>query len=207
MTAALLAGLVAGYGVAIPLGAIGALLMSLGARTPWRIASAAALGPAVADGIYALVAVLGGASLARWIEPISTPLRWIAVAVLLFMAFRTTASAIKHYRDPTKAREVPELTSPGRAFAALLGLTLLNPATILYFGALVLGWQSSGSYDGGEGAVWVAAVVVASASWQLLLAGGGAVVGRVLRSPKGKLGTAIGSSVMIGGLAIYVLLS
>jgi arginine exporter protein ArgO len=207
MTAALVAGLIAGYGVAIPLGAIGALLMSLGARTSWKIAAAAALGVAAADGIYALVAVLGGASLAKWIEPISTPLRWIAVAVLLVMAARTTASAIKHYRDPTKASELPGLTSPSRAFAALLGFTLLNPATILYFGALVLGWRSSGSYTGGESAVWIAAVVVASASWQLLLAGGGAMVGRVLRSPKGKLGTALVSSLMIAGLAIYVLLS
>jgi arginine exporter protein ArgO len=207
MTAALVAGLVAGYGVAIPLGAIGALLMSLGARTSWRIASSAALGVAAADGIYALVAVLGGASLARWIEPISAPLRWIAVAVLLVMAFRTTASAVKHYRDPTRAREVAGLTSPGRAFLALLGLTMLNPATIFYFGALVLGWRSSGSYDGGEGAVWIAAVIFASASWQLLLAGGGAMVGRVLRSPKGKLGTAIVSSLMIAGLATYVLVS
>ncbi len=207
MTAALVAGLVAGYGVAIPLGAIGALLMSLGARTSWKIASGAALGVAAADGIYATVAVLGGASLARWIEPISAPLRWVAVAVLLFMAFRTTASAVRHYRDPTKARQVEGLTSPWRAFAALLGLTMLNPATVLYFGALVLGWRSSGSYGGGEGAVWIAAVVAASASWQLLLAGGGAMVGRVLRSPKGKLGTAIVSSLMIAGLALYVLLS
>ncbi len=207
MTAALVAGLVAGFGVAIPLGAIGALLMSLGARTSWKIASAAALGVAAADGIYATVAVLGGASLARWIEPVSTPLRWVAVAILLFMAVRTTVSAVKHYRDPTTAKQVRGLTSPGRAFAALLGLTLLNPATVLYFGALVLGWRSSGSYDGGEGAVWVVAVVVASASWQLLLAGGGAMVGRVLRSPEGKLGTAIASSVMIAGLAIYVLVS
>ncbi len=207
MTAALVAGLVAGYGVAIPLGAIGALLMSLGARTSWKIASGAALGVAAADGIYATVAVLGGASLARWIEPISAPLRWVAVAVLLFMAFRTTASAVRHYRDPTKARQVEGLTSPWRAFAALLGLTMLNPATVLYFGALVLGWRSSGSYGGGEGAVWIAAVVAASASWQLLLAGGGAMVGRALRSPKGKLGTAIVSSLMIAGLALYVLLS
>lgn len=207
MTAALVAGLVAGFGVAIPLGAIGALLMSLGARTSWKVAAAAALGVAAADGLYATVAVLGGASLARWIEPISTPLRWVAVAILLFMAVRTTVTAVKHYRDPTTARQVSGLTSPGRAFATLLGLTMLNPATILYFGALVLGWRSSGSYDGGEGAVWVAAVVVASASWQLLLAGGGVMVGKVLRSPAGKLGTAIVSSLMIAGLAVYVLVA
>lgn len=207
MSRALIAGLIAGYGVAIPLGAIGALLVSLGARVGGRIAAAAALGVAAADGIYAIVAVLGGASLARWIEPISAPLRWVAVAILLFLAFRTTAGAIRHYRDPAKAREVGGLTTAWRAFFALLALTMLNPATILYFGALVLGWQTSGNFSGAQGAVWVTAVLFASASWQLLLAGGGALVGRTLTSRRGRLGTALASSLMIAALALYVIFS
>jgi arginine exporter protein ArgO len=206
MTAALLAGLVAGLGVAIPLGAIGTLLVSLGARTSWRIAAGAALGVAGADAIYALVAVLGGASLAHWIEPISTPLRWIAIVILLLLAYRTAASAIRHYRDPARAREVAGLTTPLRAFGALLGLTLLNPATILYFGALVLGWRTSNGFDGAQGAMWVAAVAIASASWQLTLAGGGALVGRALTGPRGRLGTSLVSSAMIVALAIYAAL-
>jgi arginine exporter protein ArgO len=207
MTAALLAGLVAGYGVAIPLGAIGTLLMSLGARTSLRIAAGAALGVAAADAIYALIAVLGGASLARWIEPISAPLRWIAIVILLVLAYRTAASAIRHYRDPARAREVAGLTTPLRAFGALLGLTLLNPATILYFGALVLGWRAGNGFDGAQGAVWVAAVAAASASWQLTLAGGGALVGRTLNSPRGRLGTSLASSAMIVALAVYAAVS
>jgi arginine exporter protein ArgO len=206
VTSALLAGFVAGYGVAIPLGAIGTLLMSLGARTSWRIAAGAALGVSAADAIYALIAVLGGASLARWIEPVSTPLRWIAVVVLLFLAFRTASNAIRHYRDPARARDVAGLTNPLRAFAVLLGLTLLNPATILYFGALVLGWRAANGFSGAAGAVWVAAVAFASASWQLLLAGGGALVGRVLAGPRGRLGTSLVSSAMIVALAGYAAL-
>lgn len=207
MSAALWSGLVAGFGVAIPLGAIGALLVSLGARAGIKVASAAALGVAAADGIYALVAVLGGASLARFIEPIAAPLRYVAVVILLFMAVRTTVTAIAHYRDPAKAREVRGLTTPWHSFAVLLGLTLLNPATVLYFGALVLGWQASGSFTRAESAVWVLAVFGASACWQLLLAGGGAMVGRVLATPKGRLGTALASSLMIGGLAVAVLMN
>lgn len=205
MRAALLSGLVAGFGVAIPIGAIGALLMSLTARTSWKTGAAAALGVATADGVYAVVAVLGGASLARWIEPIATPLRWTAVGILLFLAARIALSAVARHRGGhAPAREIALLATPGRAFAALLGLTMLNPTTILYFGALVLGWQASGGFDGRLGGVWSAAVFAASAAWQLLLVCGGALLGRWLDSRRGRLWTSLVSSVIIAALAIAV---
>ena len=94
---------------------------------------------ATADGVFCAAAVLGGAALARLIAPVSTPLRWVAAAVLVALAARTAITAWRHHREPTKPREQRGLTSPGRAYLGLLGLTILNPATIVYFGALVLG--------------------------------------------------------------------
>jgi arginine exporter protein ArgO len=70
---------------------------------------------------------------------------------------------------------------------------------------LVLGWQASGGFTGRQGAIWVAAVFAASASWQLLLAGGGALIGRTLNTPKGRLWTALVSSAMIATLALAVI--
>lgn len=196
--AALVSGLIAGFGVAIPIGAIAPLLMSLTARTSLKVGAAAALGVAAADGIYALVAVLGGASLARFIEPIALPLRIVAVLILLFIAVRIAISAFK----PPAAGRSETFGTPARAFTGLLGLTLLNPTTILYFGALVLGWQAVGT---ATGAPWVVGVLVASASWQLLLAGGGALIGRTLNTPRGRLWTSLISSVMIAILALAVI--
>ncbi|HZM75317.1 MAG TPA: LysE family transporter [Candidatus Limnocylindrales bacterium] len=196
--AALVSGLIAGYGVAIPIGAIAPLLMSLTARTSLKVGAAAALGVATADGVYALVAVLGGASLARFIEPIALPLRVVAVAILLFIAARI---AIGAFREPS-AEVRNGFGTPIRAYTGLLGLTLLNPTTILYFGALVLGWQAAGT---ATGAPWVVGVVVASASWQLLLAGGGVLIGRTLNTPRGRRWTSLISSVMIATLALAVI--
>jgi len=200
------AGLLAGYGVAIPVGAIAVLIVSLTARTSLAVGAGAALGVAAADGIYALAAVLGGAALARTIQPIATPLRWVAALILLGLAVRTTVTALRHYRDPTRqpVRE-QALRTPVRAFAALLGLTLLNPATIVYFGALVLGRQASGPLLAGEAAVFVVAAFLASASWQLLLAGGGSLVGRALTGPRGRLVTSLVSSAVIIVLAVLLL--
>ena len=51
----LLAGAVAGYGIAIPVGAIAILILETGLQRGFRLAAAAGTGAAVADGIYATV--------------------------------------------------------------------------------------------------------------------------------------------------------
>jgi len=88
----------------------------------------------------------------------------------------------------------------------LLALTLLNPMTIVYFAALVLGRQAADGLSPAESVAFTAAAFVASASWQLLVAGGGSLVGRILTGPRGRLVTALGSSVLIVILAIGMLL-
>jgi arginine exporter protein ArgO len=195
-------GLLAGYGVAVPVGAIAALIVSLTARTSLAVGSAAALGVATADGVYALLAAVGGAALAQVIQPVSGPLRWVAMVVLLFIAVRSALVAVRHYRDPLVRQEREGLSTPPRAFAGLLGLTLLNPMTIVYFGALVLGRGDHAALNAGRAAVFVVAAFAASASWQLLLAGGGALVGRLLTSPRGRLATALSASAVIVILSI-----
>lgn len=207
MTAALVAGLLAGYGVAMPVGAISALLISLTARTGLRVGAAAAMGVATADGLYAAAAVLGGAALARAIEPVGTPLRWVAGVVLIALAARTATAAIRQHRSPTTARGREGLGTPRRAYVGLLGLTLLNPMTIVYFGALVLGRQATGPLTATEEVLFVVAAFMASASWQLAVATGGSLVARVLTGPRGRLATALVSSAVIVALAVLTVTS
>jgi arginine exporter protein ArgO len=197
MSAAFLAGVVAGYGVAVPVGAIGVLIAGLSARTSLRVGAAAGLGAATADGIYALLAVAGGAAIAGLIAPIATPLRWMAAAVLLGLAAMTAWGA---FRKPGSAARPERPATPLRAYLGILGLTLLNPATVVYFAALVLG-------RGGEGGgFWfVLGAFLASASWQLLIAGGGSLVGRLLTGERGRLITALVSSAVIAILAVMLL--
>jgi arginine exporter protein ArgO len=200
---AFVAGVVAGYGVAVPVGAIAVLIIGLTARTSLRVGAAAALGVATADGLYALLAVVGGGALAGLIAPVATPMRWLAVVVLVGIAARTTVSAVRHRRDPDSASQVgPGLATPVRAYGGLLGLTLLNPMTIVYFGALVLGRQAADGLTVLGEALFVLGAFLASVSWQLLIAVGGALVGRALSGPRGRLVTALASSLLIVALAV-----
>jgi arginine exporter protein ArgO len=197
VSAPFLAGVAAGYGIAVPVGAIGVLIAGLSARTSLRVGAAAGLGAATADGIYAAIAVLGGAAVAEVIAPIATPLRWFAAAVLLGLAAMTAWGAFRK-RDPTDEPARP--ATPLRAYAAILALTLLNPATVISFAALVLGRGGAGG-----GAWFVIGAFLASASWQLLVAGGGSLIGRVLTGPRGRIVTALVSSLVIAVLAIRLL--
>jgi arginine exporter protein ArgO len=204
----LVAGLLAGYGVALPVGAVGAYLVALTARTSLRTGMVAALGVATADGVYALIAAYGSASLAPALRSVALPLRWGSAVVLILLAVRGTLMAMRRHREP---RDRPEASaSPAgavRAYLGMLGMTMLNPLTVVYFAALVLG-RRTGTAPGRAGqAVFVLAVFVASASWQLVLAGGGALLGRVLTSGRGQLVTGLASSALIGALALHLLVA
>jgi arginine exporter protein ArgO len=209
MIAALTAGLLAGYGVALPVGAIGAYLVALTARTSLRTGAFAALGVATADGVYALVAVCGGVALAPALRPVTQPLRLASAVVLFGLAARGTALALRRYRERSDGTTASGLTSSSavKAYLALWGMTMLNPLTIVYFTALVLGRPAAAAPGRVDAAAFVLAVFCASASWQLVLAGGGAFLGRVLTGPRGRLATGLASSVLVGALAARLLLA
>ncbi|MDO0909626.1 LysE family transporter [Streptomyces sp. DT2A-34] len=205
MTGALVAGLIAGYGIAVPVGAVATYLVSLTARTSLRTGVCAALGVATADGLYALVATLGGSALAAALRPVLVPLRWASALLLAILAVRGAVIAVRQHRDRRLAsagRSTPAPPSPARAYLALLGITLLNPTTVIYFAALVLGTRAVAAVRPLEQGVFVLAAFGASASWQLLLAGGGALLGRVLTGRRGRLVTALVSSGVILALAV-----
>ncbi|MGI5481913.1 LysE family transporter [Streptomyces lavendofoliae] len=208
MIGALVAGALAGLGIAVPVGAVGAYLVALTARTSLKVGACAALGVATADGLYALVAAVGGAALAPLVEPVAVPLRRLSALVLVVLAVRGGAVAIARHRARREAaRDGEAPVGPVRAYLALLGITVLNPMTVVYFAALVIGGRATGSPSPPEQGAFVLGAFLASAVWQLLLAGGGALLGRALTGSRGRLVTALASSALIIALAGHLLLA
>lgn len=196
MGEALLAGMLAGYGIAMPVGAITVLIITLSAQTSLRVGLAGAMGTATADGLYALVAASTGVAFAHVLQPIAEPMRWTAALVLLAIAIKGISGAIRRSRSSGDAQSI-KAKKPGRAYLQLLGLTILNPLTIIYFSALVLGLRDD-AWTSWNSVIFVVAAFAASASWQAVLAIGGALVSKVLTSDKGRLGTAlIGNGVIL----------
>jgi arginine exporter protein ArgO len=82
---------------------------------------------------------------------------------------------------------------------------MLNPATVVYFAALVIGGLAMVVPSRREQAAFVLAAFAASSSWQLLLAGAGALLGRALTGGRGRLITALCANVVVIALAVNLL--
>ncbi len=207
MSAALLTGVVAGFAVALPVGAVATYLVGLAARHPWRVGAAGALGVATVDGAYALLAALGGAAVAATVAPVAGALRVAAAVALLGMAAITAWRAWGAWRAHLEGRPVSDAASaasPARTYAQLVALTAVNPATVLFFVIVVAGVRLPDDGPAGRAAaalVFALGTFGASASWQLVLASTGTVLGRVLSGPRGRLGTALASAALMTALA------
>lgn len=197
MVDAVLVGALAGYAIAMPVGPIAVLILRTGMRDGLRAALAAGAGCATADLVYASLAMLAGPPLVALIAPVLRPARLVAAALLLFLALRGLCAT-----DLGGTERAP--AAPLRTYATVLGLTLLNPSTVIYFASLAVGLPAI-SAEPAARALFVVAAALASLSWQWLLAGAGASLhGRVL--PRLGRVTAIGSAVIIGGLALKIAL-
>ncbi|MFC6880699.1 LysE family transporter [Actinomadura yumaensis] len=209
MTESILSGLAAGYALALPIGAIAALMVSLAAHTSLRVGIAAALGIATADGLYALTAVLGGAAAAHLVEPITQPLKWLAALVLSTLAVRIAITTFRRRQESSAQAPIHPavLTRSAGAYAGFLGMTLLNPYTIIYFTSLVLSRDDTANVTAATQCGYIAAIFTASASWFVLLAVSGAMLGRFITGHRGRVVTGLVSSLAIGALAANALLS
>ena len=190
-------GLAAGFAVAVPLGAIGVLLVREGISRGLRGALPAAT--AVAAVLGALAAPL----VARW-GP------WPGLAgggALLALAAMGLARSLRRGSAPAGAAAVVRGSSapsgsaavlrPGRGlqrFAMFFGLTLVNPATLVYFAAIAAGLPEL-SGDGAAATAFVAGVGAASLAWQALLVSGGGLLRRSdcpgLQRASGIVGSAV----------------
>ncbi len=207
---AFLAGVAAGLGIAIPVGAIAILIVETGLRRGFRLAAAAGAGAATVDGIYALVAAAFGSALAAVLAPWERPLRVIAVVVLVAIALRGVLGLRTLLRPsvPDGAPIPPDVEaakrggSAIRTYAVFVAITLLNPVTVTYFAALILGLGSTGAGPA-EKAAFVLGAALASLAWQTLLAAVGAFLHRRL-SPTLRVGVVLLGNAIILAFAIVI---
>ena len=194
-------GLIAGFGIAIPVGAISILILEMSLRCGFRIGVMAAAGAATADTLFATTAVVGGTALVLILEPIQIPLRVGGAAVLialgLFGLRRAFGASAVGDKFAEKCAALP-------MYGQFLGLTIINPMTVVYFTALVLGLGSSEAPTLSRGALFIAGAGLASLSWQVLLAATGAFSGRFM-SPRVTIAARLLGSFIILGLAVRIL--
>lgn len=201
------AGAAAGLAIAMPLGSIGLLLLRLGMLHGFRSGAAGALGVGSVDLAYCAAAVTIGSRVAPLVESWGV---WPLVVSGLVVIGIGVRQLVTSRRSPTPdAGEGTQAaaSSAGRPWAIygrFVALTALNPLTLLYFVALasVVATSMPGA---GTKIAFVAGTGIASMTWQVALAGVGAVMHRTI-SPRAArvLGVVASLIVILLGVAVIV---
>ncbi|HUZ18156.1 MAG TPA: LysE family transporter [Spirochaetia bacterium] len=174
----------------MPIGPIALLIVEAGLSYGFARAFLAGAGAASADLLYASAAAFGGGALVGVLGPATGLIRAIAgfavsaIGLAGLWRLRRTIVRVRRRQDATDAP--PEQDSPNEEGAPpagpaaiyfrFVGLTMLNPLTIGYFAAIVVGGPS-GELTVPARMVFAAGAAAASLSWQSLLA----LVGSALR--------------------------
>jgi len=194
---AALYGLAAGLGIAMPLGAIAVLILRTALSRGARAGVAAGLGAATIDATYCTLAVSAGAALSDVISTWGDAPLYLSGAIIAAIGVAQLVSALRPQQTTAAA--------PGArvVYLQFVGLTALNPVTVLYFASLA-GVLASHHADAGARVAFVAGVGVASAAWHLGLG----VVGAAMRHTVGaRASRALGviGSVIVVGLGAVIL--
>ena len=198
MNAALLAGIFAGYAIAVPVGVIAVLIIEAGMAGGLRRGFAAGAGAATVDLIYCVTALFIGGVLSQILASALLPLQVLSGIVLisigvrgLYAIWRGRRGEVANPNDPRVRGSVLQL------YLRFIALTALNPATVLYFLALAVGLPGIGS-DPLLAVAFTVGAAGASLSWQLLLGAIGAAAGRLLPERAVAVTRIIGQVLIIG---------
>jgi threonine/homoserine/homoserine lactone efflux protein len=199
---AFLTGVASGYGIAIPVGAIAVLIVDVGIRSGFRHAFFAGAGAATADFLYAGLAVVGGTALAGVVDSVDQPLRYLSGAVLI-------AIAVLGLRRIGKQEQSIEYSYPDRTkfagiYARFVGLTIINPTTIVYFAAVIVGLGVASEMTARQGVFFSTGAFIASLSWQTVLAAVGSLAGSRL-SNRAQMAAVVLGNLVILAFAIVIL--
>lgn len=205
----LLKAFVAGFVIAIPVGAVGALCLRRGLQHRWVVGIATGAGAAVADGILAGAAVYGIFFFINYLldhEKVFTlagGLLLLALGISMILKRNVVACSAD-----TRANEHRD--HAGHITGAVVtgfALTIINPATLLAFLAVFAALGLVDESDDPHGAeVIIAGVILGSLMWWIMLTLGSCLMRE--RLPQNILGTINGVlGVVVAGLGGISLLS
>lgn len=131
----LLKSILAGFIVAVPIGAIGAMCLRRALQGRWVIGLVTGLGAAIADAILATAAMFSLTLLTHYILDNQRPVLLVGGIFLILIGGRMI-----HKRRPKLDAEIPSANDELRRFRAMGGalatgfmLTIINPATLIAF--------------------------------------------------------------------------
>jgi arginine exporter protein ArgO len=145
-----------------------------------------------------------GAALTAALEPIAAPLRIAGGLVLISLAGAGLWHGLRRSGNQSGAVATCSLL---KMYAQFVAITIINPLTVVYFAAFILGRGASAvHYPLLANLLFVVGAGLASLSWQTLLAAIGGVAGSRL-SARFRLYAVVLGNVLVLGLGSRILVS
>jgi len=196
--AALLAGLVAGFAIAMQVGAVSLLLIEASVVRGPRIGLAAGMGVATADLTFAAIAAAAGGAAGAALSSHEAEIKVTAAVVLAAIAIHGLVKIARG--SGSGAAGAPHAGTPAGHYARFLAITMANPLTIASFAAVA----AALSLDGPSAAIaFAAGVGAASAAWHVGLTLAAGHAGRWI-TPRIRHGLAIGGRLLVLAIAVHL---
>ena len=189
---ALTQGMLVGFSIAAPVGAIGIMCAEYSLHYGWLAGLIAGLGAATADTFYGAAVAFGAKSLSGLLTAWGPALKIAGGLILLYLG------GTKLLSPPALASKLPHAgaKSKMRIYLTILGLTGTNPATIIDFSAVLMAWHIdlAGRH---APAIFVLGCFIGSMLWWGLLA-------IVVETLRGRLSPLLvrGINYLVGALSI-----
>jgi threonine/homoserine/homoserine lactone efflux protein len=207
----LLKAFLAGFVIAMPVGAVGALCLRRGLQHRWVVGIATGIGAAIADGVLAGAAVYGISLITGYLLDNEVLFRLggglFLLAFGIHMSWQRNAAAYTAEKSAIKYREKTRHITG--AVATGFVLTIINPATLLAFtGAFAaLGLVDETDHHSAAEMI-IAGVIMGSLLWWITLTLGSSAMRQrvsfdILRIVNGVLGMAVAA---LGALSLLSLL-
>ncbi len=197
-------GVLAGYGIAIPVGAIAILIINQALERGFTSGFMAGAGAATVDVLYAAVAVFAGAALISILSPYSVALQVTGAAVLIGLGSYGLIKVWRSQEPSPRGENIIGDSSYAAVYTRFFGLTLINPLTIVYFTALIIGISQGSAWSGSDKLAFIIGAGLASLSWQSALAATGAAARRYL-SPRLRDTISVLGNLLVIGLGLRIL--
>jgi threonine/homoserine/homoserine lactone efflux protein len=158
--------------IATQFGAVSALLLETAVRAGPRAGAAAALGVASVDMAYATGAVVAGSAARAGLAAHLAEVRAVAAVTLVLVgihglwALARGPSRERRAQAPTLGEVSRPFDIPSAQYVRFVGLTAINPLTIVYFGSVMASLSLSGV---AAGVAFLVGAGTASALWHLAL--------------------------------------
>jgi threonine/homoserine/homoserine lactone efflux protein len=159
-------GLVIGFAIAAPVGAIGLLCIRRTLASGRLAGFVSGLGAATADALYGAIAALGLTAISSTLVAHQDAVRLVGGGFLCYLGVRSALAT------PTVETSSASPRGLLAAYGSTLALTLTNPTTILSFAAVFAGLGlGTSAGDRQSAALMVLGVFLGSACWWLILSG------------------------------------